>query len=1125
MPMQSVKEITPEEEEIMELEHHALFDLADMLYGKEGGETPQHDTIIFTTRQQQKWAWNAFVEYFNSVKLQNNLHHLPGHPTQPEDYFKPSFPSLDHGTCAAMMSHWASGAKGKVADVPTHSSAVSLWRFFRKHLRECSGREIDRQVGDSIKVYIREDMVDSGQLTKLKKRRVITDADGCQAIGRACFHPSFSPGNNQNRTQMLFWQSIELQTGLRGGASFPATRHPDDDDTTMTYGCFSWHVLKGHKGSGRNKITLEYKPPRHKMVTTEFGSHILTETPELWRDPTVLTVIFATLDDALIVPFDKMLDPGFLKDGEDERTINFKSNKSQEPVFKLADGKRSVITGNIDSLLKQLSLLAGFEVNLTKHSYRRMIGLYMQAKGYPLEVIAMKLGHVFKRVTKGYLQQVAPLEMASLVFDTSSKLLKSMSLHPDMLRSNPNARVALPTEVRLKVLTEPAYLQARSKIDAARKQLIAKYGSYARIPAEDKKIVVSHWNQCRSAYMKRYKAELKKLVQDQTISSAIQDAQLLDAIPENGADCQFDLVATDAMLNALDLRTAADLQEFVDEQDILSGDEETEYLDFAMPAVSSQAQQDTQSVLTNPGDMTVERKYCSLFEDLESRFFQHRDKINIFDTIEKCVKLPKFASAVGSYRPLHVPLGGICPGCYKPVKELTVIPKSKKEDQSGIEALCRTHINQCMARSVLQFNMDYLLDKFPSRIESHPFPTLHTRKKKSKEDPNLLLLTKNARKRRWITCICGEDIATVSLLTAHYLCDCPKVRFWLPLISDANDNPFRSRVKDLENGLWDQSTACFPPPSFYYHDGRYHFDPEKTELFARKVYEDRVVRPAQEVESYGPRQDVVYPPAFLPDSLTDSLPDQEYLPILLRGRIVKREGFCLLCCSDPTISYRDRMIPWTSFTEYQNHCRSHISNLLFSIRSYKEYQRTIKEYEYYAEQYETEFFETHPLPERRDRNKKSIKVNNDLDSDSGSKIDVCMEVDDEDDSSDEFDPSSGPPSWLQESITETEKKKKAAHVLQKPKLIATPVKKPHVMKGSMITCPDIVCRRKGERFVDELDFVKHLVCCHKVPIQNSGIDSTATTIYNPRVMPSRHRGAGNHHRYRNWGEGEKADKR
>lgn len=325
-------------------------------------------------------VWQDFEAYFESVADRSIL---PGNPSAATDYLSPDFAAIDFPTCAAFLTHWAAGAQGLLASVPSANTAKVRWAYFKMYYAFRRGQPVCKDFSTDVVRYIMSDLVDAGLVTKERRVRRMTDGDGLKALATTVLSESFPGNDTRTAIQYLFWQALTISTGVRIGSCFYDVANPDTGAATMTYGNFSLHVRRGM--TGRNELSLTFANFHTKTHTNERDTHVITSAPELWRDAVFLFCVLATMDDALPMPLAELLNPDTL--GSKPR-LDIKAPSARatlaicRPTINNTRSKRdSWSSHTVRMLLGRISLMSGFGEALTPHSLRRMTAVYMRASG------------------------------------------------------------------------------------------------------------------------------------------------------------------------------------------------------------------------------------------------------------------------------------------------------------------------------------------------------------------------------------------------------------------------------------------------------------------------------------------------------------------------------------------------------------------------------------------------------------------------------------------------------------------------------------------------------------------------------------------------------------------------
>lgn len=356
------------------------FDWVQDLLAMNYADEPAHDPVAVRDPTRRAWehSWRAFEAYFDHAKELDLLHVLPGYPQKATDYLQRDFPHIDYATCAAYLLHWASHAQGRIDPVATLSSAHLMWRSFSAIYADGrGGNAIPDNLRKQVNLYLRQDLLDRGLLTNSTADRPLVDPRSLRALAEAMVDPRFSPFAPRARLQMLLFQAIEIRSGMRAGDSLPATCTDVQDG--MRYEHFTLNVLRPTDNAQECELTLLYAQPRSKTDATEFAKRPFKRADQAWRDPVLLFLAIAQIDDALPATAKQMLSLSFLQ-GRDAVQVRAKPEKQSLFVCRTGDDA-CWNTALVRVKLKELSIYAGFPRPMTTHAYRRTAALWMRAAG------------------------------------------------------------------------------------------------------------------------------------------------------------------------------------------------------------------------------------------------------------------------------------------------------------------------------------------------------------------------------------------------------------------------------------------------------------------------------------------------------------------------------------------------------------------------------------------------------------------------------------------------------------------------------------------------------------------------------------------------------------------------
>jgi hypothetical protein len=364
-----------------QMDDDLLAQLQSINDGNAPADDPKDAALATLTRTRMEMVWGHFEDYFASVEDTTTL---AGSPTSASDYLRPEFAAIDFPTAKAFIVHWASGSKPLVDTVPSVKTAVGTWHYFKIHLQVNRGTPFDATTSENILAEIRGRMLEDGLLSKSKRGRPITDSQGLKALAEAVLSVRYATNDTRTSIQFLFWMSIAIQTAVRVGSCF-YDQADLTDAPTMVYENFTIHIRPGQSSDMLNELSLTFHGFPTKTGTNENDVHVLRPQSELWRDPTFLFLVLATMDDALPASVNDLLSPEILK-GKTGLDLKVKPAQAKLPVCRPtrsnSRAKRdSWSTGTVRLLLATASRLAGFASTLTPHAIRRMVAIFLRISG------------------------------------------------------------------------------------------------------------------------------------------------------------------------------------------------------------------------------------------------------------------------------------------------------------------------------------------------------------------------------------------------------------------------------------------------------------------------------------------------------------------------------------------------------------------------------------------------------------------------------------------------------------------------------------------------------------------------------------------------------------------------
>ena len=169
---------------------------------------------------------------------------------------------------------------------------------------------------------------------------------------------------------------------------------------------------------------------------------------------------------------------------------------------------------------------------------------------------------------------------------------------------------------------------------------------------------------------------------------------------------------------------------------------------------------------------------------------------------------------------------------------------------------------------------------------------------------------------RCLTCADHPRVHGALAVRQHLLI--PHTIFLRPRSRDIRDNPDAMTKEYTETVTW--WTSGLPWPVYHTDDGRYHIDPIEYSRYLEALY-DRVIA-GVDVEKYGVRLEIEIPDGMLSEDCNGHDPDRKYDVVRLGfggGSHVIRDGFCMLCASDPQLDWATRMSPFNGKRHPRHH--------------------------------------------------------------------------------------------------------------------------------------------------------------------------------------------------------------
>lgn len=492
---------------------------------------------------------------------------------------------------------------------------------------------------------------------------------------------------------------------------------------------------------------------------------------------------------------------------------------------------------------------------------------------------------------------------------------------------------------------------------------------------------------------------------------------------------QFDVEGIRNAVDYLGITTLGELADFSDkrrrhETEFESGESVSDSIE---EPIEDDSEQDVGATLEaelveEDFDNTVLNKYSDDLSAIRHIVFNPRSALADRELMVLCASLPHLRSDMSAYRPGHSPINSICRFCDRPLKDLC----DPGADPAAYRTLCYAHVDSCGAGRTLNDCMPHLQATLKTVPPVYP---LIGKKMAKKTVLNLesvaVAIQKETRFGRLVNCHCGAVLDTFTSAEAHYLVDCSIAPFYikLPMAS----KPYRGQL----------SFEDFPLPAWYYADNRYHADPVELELFCRRLYANEFLEKITPGVPYGTLGADTYPDEWIVSDPRDMPRDTKYDAVYdEHGRQI-HDRFCLLCVCDPNSSFTQGLRPINTRQTMRVHCANHAAQLMTMARRWVARQSA------------------------------STALENDEDAIVAGEG-LLEAADPTEDVTVADEPVSN------KKATRREKRNSLNEQLR--------VHRPYCYGRLGLECPDPTCQLNEHGPLSELDFVRHLILVHGVPI-------------------------------------------
>ena len=356
----------------------------DSIAGKNDANVQEDRRQQAKEEERESWRKRREVINYSLTKyIGNRKGRGKPEPASLEDYYDSSKPEVGFEFWIGYLERFVQGSIGVISDRPNVQTVKlrigDVWKLYQRN-REI---RIPTTARKPVMNHVRGHMVRNGLVSKEKKRRYFTDSRGLRELSRATWSEKYAVIDNRYRVLDALWLNSQEQTGNRSAATFCSAKATG----FATYRNYQIIVQKSLIGRSENLVLLVKTKSNYKTKLDKNGEDLLQPMDELWRCPVFMFFWNAHMDNALPYSYDELLDPAFLSSrSTDSVNLTAKTECLYMPVFPMS-GEDTVRPWNYDIItghLKKLSMLAGFEVPLSTHSFRRMVAIFMRATGWSI---------------------------------------------------------------------------------------------------------------------------------------------------------------------------------------------------------------------------------------------------------------------------------------------------------------------------------------------------------------------------------------------------------------------------------------------------------------------------------------------------------------------------------------------------------------------------------------------------------------------------------------------------------------------------------------------------------------------------------------------------------------------
>ncbi|WWD03896.1 hypothetical protein V865_001954 [Kwoniella europaea PYCC6329] len=777
----------------------------------------------------------------------------------------------------------------------------------------------------------------------------------------------------RTRWQIATWIVLQTVGALRAGALVPSLISYKDQQW-VTWGSMKLRYKKRDDGLSHSMF-IDIQIPNGKTESSKYGTLTLQRINHgLWADPVFLLLYLAHLAEALPESrsFEDLFNPNLLAEyKENEIVYTFASAKHNEPVFlcvskatKANNAKvESVDTHHFQHYMRLISEAAGFEVTVTTHMLRRSaaMGAYTQDLGF--EDVRQLLRHHYASLTLlVYVGNTVLPDALSSVWNAGRSLVKDMHrIHPDRMRIKPPV---LPQSVREAMLQEEDIEEMIESFQVYRGTCLLNSGHklVEHLPQHQRATIASKYEDIRKYWRTKHKTRWKSEGLDRQHSS---DVIPNDLFPE-GRVVNYDAVRVQEFLMSTDLSHPVLAFTILREDNHITNSEFQEIISRWDGEGFSALPQESLVKPMHPFNRSrsvTEAPEQSFKEDVQVNTqlkprphdpFAHllslllKPDMPIAPVFAQLENLPAsfrsrqhYGSTQG-YRSSHLPVYRNkiphCASCQKSLPDL-IPPKTTTMSRKDTHLAWVQHSHLCAAFAELSRELPQLIEQFLLECRVDPVFGFEY-----SADHRSILTISGTHNRAFSNARVNDDPFPLC-----QICDHPCQIFsadhaqghlvqhgiWIPSAIDQR-GIFSSHSKHFVA----DNPHSFLLAQYFEDDNEYIANPMKIEKAAKKVYEERVLKPTLKVSPPSTilggeaRTEV---PLNLGSDRSHAAPDSKYLSIMNDKSVFVRHELCIMCANDPHLSYLSRITYGTRnkvpslqlFTQHREDClKRHLADFI-----------------------------------------------------------------------------------------------------------------------------------------------------------------------------------------------------